>query len=230
MCCRHPPGSWCGERQRGHYQECSGDTHAADLASHAGGRLATVTVTAAPRHVMRDRMLGSVIHDGAERRSRECRAQEQDDDRQETGDGATAKHDRSMRGSHRRRQLSLVRGSFAGLRLLCRRWGERFDDPVLGDRAPPTLADKPVELTAQCRQVGDLALDLRKVLAGERVHRLARAATVVGQAEKLAHVLNREAEIAGAADETQPGQVIAVVRSIITRGAHRGGGKRPIRS
>jgi hypothetical protein len=46
------------------------------------------------------------------------------------------------------------------------------------------LADDAVEFSTQGLQVGDLAVDFRKMLLGYRVDRLAGALPIVGQIEK----------------------------------------------
>jgi len=60
---------------------------------------------------------------------------------------------------------------------------EGLDDAALGDGAVAALADDAVELAAQRRKVGDLALHLDQVRPGDRVGRLAGTVRLIGKAE-----------------------------------------------
>lgn len=67
----------------------------------------------------------------------------------------------------------------------------------------PALPDEAAQLVAKGGQVGDLALDLGQVPTRDPVHLLAWPVALVGQPQQLAHGIQREAEIARAADEAQ---------------------------
>ena len=69
------------------------------------------------------------------------------------------------------------------------------------------LPDQVSKLASQCREIGDLALDFREMLAGDDVDRGAILLSVVGKAEQSAHLLEREAEVARPPDEAQAAQM-----------------------
>lgn len=98
---------------------------------------------------------------------------------------------------------------------------ERLDDLAVGDRAVAARADHPVQLRAQRREIGDLAVDLGQVRPRNAVDRFTRTALVVGQREQFAHRLEAESEVARPADERQPREMIAAIAAIVSGGSCR---------
>src|SRR3546814_10442991 len=89
------------------------------------------------------------------------------------------------------------------------RWGERLDDAAFGDDGTvPAPADDLVQLTAECRQIGELVIDLGQVLAGDRIYGGAGAISLIGQVEPRAHLLNGEAKLTAAPDKAQAPQMV----------------------
>src|SRR3546814_6592123 len=96
------------------------------------------------------------------------------------------------------------------------RWGERLDDAAFGDDGTvPAPADDLVQLTAECRQIGELVIDLGQVLAGDRIYGGAGAISLIGQVEQRAHRLNGEAKLTAAADKAQAPQMVGGVAPVI---------------
>lgn len=83
-----------------------------------------------------------------------------------------------------------------------------LDDLAVGDCPVTAGSDHPVEFAAQRAQIGDLAIDFGEVDARDPVDRFAGLVLVIRQREELAHGIEREAEIAGAADERRTRQMI----------------------
>ena len=100
-------------------------------------------------------------------------------------------------------------------------WREGFDDAAIGDDAAAALVDHPVEFGLERLQVGDLALDLGAMLLGDCIDRRAGLVAVVGKREQRPDLIERETEIAGAADEAQPVEMRAVIGTVIAADARR---------
>ena len=98
---------------------------------------------------------------------------------------------------------------------------KRLDESALGNRAATTLIDDTAELAAQCLQIGDLAVHFRQMLARDRVHRLARSVALIGKAEKVPHMLDRETKVSRPADETETREVCCRIAAIVPGGALR---------
>src|SRR5690606_4530177 len=79
---------------------------------------------------------------------------------------------------------------------------ERLDDAALGDRASAALADDAVQLMAQSLKIADLSLHLHQVLARDGIDRIAGPVALIGKPEEIAHLLDRETQIARPPDET----------------------------
>src|SRR3546814_17463885 len=62
------------------------------------------------------------------------------------------------------------------------------------DGTVPAPADDLVQLTAECRQIGELVIDLGQVLAGDRIYGGAGAISLIGPVEQRAPLLNRSEE------------------------------------
>src|SRR3954453_9179447 len=80
-------------------------------------------------------------------------------------------------------------------------WGECFDDTAFGDGAVSALTYEHVELPLERDKVGDFALDLAQMLAGDDVHRFAGAIAIVREPEELADLLGRKTKTACTADK-----------------------------
>src|SRR3546814_14045403 len=76
------------------------------------------------------------------------------------------------------------------------------------DGTVPAPADDLVQLTAECRQIGELVIDLGQVLAGDRIYGGAGAISLIGQVEQRAHLLNGEAKLTAAPDKAQAPQMV----------------------
>ena len=74
-----------------------------------------------------------------------------------------------------------------------------------------------------------LALNIGQVGAGDPVGIVARPLRLVRQPQQVADRLDREAELAGVADEAQALQVARAVGAVVARRA-AGAGRSPIRS
>lgn len=94
-----------------------------------------------------------------------------------------------------------------------------FDDPAVGNRALAALADQLVELAAQCAEICNFLIDLREMRTRDGVDGTARAIPIVGKGEELAHLIEREAQVARAADKGEPGEMVAAIIAVIARSA-----------
>ena len=90
---------------------------------------------------------------------------------------------------------------------------KRLDDAALGNGAVAALADYTVEVAAQRREIGDLAVHFREVFTSNGINGLARAAALIGKAEQPADLRKGETETARSSDETPSHVVPAVGRS-----------------
>ena len=95
--------------------------------------------------------------------------------------------------------------------------GELFEDLALRYRAARTQADHAVQLVTQPDQLRDLRLDVGQVAEGDVGDFLARRLRPIAQREERANLLGLEPEPAGAADKSQPLQVLEIVRSTTRR-------------
>ncbi len=66
---------------------------------------------------------------------------------------------------------------------------ERFDYPALRDRSTFTGIDHCLQLSAQRREIGDLAIHPPQVLIGDPVDPGAVATAVIGKTEQRAHLI-----------------------------------------
>lgn len=100
-------------------------------------------------------------------------------------------------------------------------WSEGFEDAALGHRATYAARDRVGQLAPQRVQVGDLAIDLGQMLARDRVHRDAAPVALACDAEQRTHLLQREAEVAYAANEAKPHDVVLAIGSVVALRACR---------
>lgn len=76
-----------------------------------------------------------------------------------------------------------------------------FNDLAILHSAVPTTSDDPSQFPAHRSQVGNLALHLGEVPVRNCIYRSAGLAAIVGEREQVAHGIETETEIAGAANE-----------------------------
>src|SRR5690606_39136796 len=111
---------------------------------------------------------------------------------------------------------SCRRASFSSA-LIVRR--QRLDDPAFGDCAAAALAENAVQLAAQGLKIPDLALHLAEMLARDRVNSLTRSIALIRKSEEVAHLLDREAEIARAANEAETTEMRGRIAPVIAASA-----------
>lgn len=78
---------------------------------------------------------------------------------------------------------------------------ERLNDLAVAYRAMPAAANHTLEFVAHGNEVGDLAFDLSQMSAGDGIDSLAGLVAVVGEHEQVAHGIEAEPQVAGAANE-----------------------------
>jgi len=81
--------------------------------------------------------------------------------------------------------------------------GQGFDDATVGDRATPALTDDVAQFLGEPGQVGELALDLGEMRAGDGVDLGAGSVSVIGKGKELPDLIDREAQIPPTPDEAQ---------------------------
>ena len=79
----------------------------------------------------------------------------------------------------------------------------------------PALDDHAAQFGPECIQIPKLSVNLGKMFARDRVHGFARDVFLVGELEKLLHLVDRETERASPADETEPREMLWSVSPII---------------
>lgn len=100
--------------------------------------------------------------------------------------------------------------------MTCRYRGrERFDDAAIRDRAATALRDHPIELAAQRTKIGNLPINLMPMRACDRIDRIARPASIVRKIQQRADLIERKAEVARAADEAQPVEMLLAIGSVV---------------
>lgn len=77
---------------------------------------------------------------------------------------------------------------------------ERIDDKAVGDRALLALTEQMNQFLAKSVQVRNLAVVFRHMRARHRIHGRARSVRIIGEVEKIAHLVQCKAEIARTAN------------------------------
>jgi len=102
------------------------------------------------------------------------------------------------------------------------RWRQGLNDATVGYDIAPALIDDRAEFAAHGIEVGNLPFNFGQVLARNRVNARAGSAPLVGQAQKLAHLLNGKSQIARPPDEAQSTQMLKTVDAVVSACPPRG--------
>ena len=103
--------------------------------------------------------------------------------------------------------------------------GQNLDHPALVDPAPLALGEHAFELGSKRGKPRDAALDVGEVSSGDLVGFVARPLWIIRKLQEIADGLDRKAEFARVADETQALPVASVIGAVVARRASRGGQK-----
>ena len=79
------------------------------------------------------------------------------------------------------------------------------------------LFDEVGKFAPQTVQVGDFALDLPKMDPGNCVYLLTGVVPLIRKAQKVAHLIQRKSEVAGAPNETKSVEMLSSVATIVAR-------------
>src|SRR5687767_1510945 len=102
-----------------------------------------------------------------------------------------------------------------------RPFGQALDDGALGPVVALAAMHEMLERRLHGMQLGQLRVELVEVDLGQRLDLPARAAPVLPEAEELADLLDREAQVARLADEAQRADVLVAVLPVAGVGARR---------
>lgn len=97
----------------------------------------------------------------------------------------------------------------------CRR-RKRLDDAAIRDRAAATLRDHPIKLAAQSTEIGNLPINLKSMCSCDRIDCITRSASIVRKIQQCADLIEREAEVAGAADKAHSVEMFLAVGSVVS--------------
>jgi len=95
----------------------------------------------------------------------------------------------------------------------CRR--QCLDDATICYDTAAALVDDRAEFAAHSIEISNFSFHLGQVLARNRVHPGAGSVSLIGETQKLAHLLDRKSKIARSPDKAQPSEVFGTVRTIV---------------
>ena len=98
---------------------------------------------------------------------------------------------------------------------------QRVDDRAVRHRTSLTLGGHFLQYPSHSPQIGDLALDLAKMIQGQGLDLAAAVIAAVHQPQKTAHLFQGEPQLPTPADEGEPLEEILVIEPVAARAARR---------
>ena len=98
-------------------------------------------------------------------------------------------------------------------------WCQCFNYPASADGPALARRQQAGQLTAQCRQVRDLAVNLIEMMLRQHINLCAVARFIARELKECANLIERKPEVPRAANEAQPSQCRLAIGTIIARRA-----------